>query len=88
MEHFVTGRRPKQAKGKYTRDLEKQALHLKTPAELLVMVGWVEQLRFEKGFLKIAKNLILEDSGGHFLFSQQSAKEYKQTLRKEKDKNV
>lgn len=67
----------------------KQALNLKTPAELLVMVGWVEQLRFEKGFLKIAKNLILEeDSGGHFLFSQQNAKEYKQTLREEKDKNV
>lgn len=55
------------------------------------MVGWVEQLRFKKGFLKIAKNLILEENSGdsdHFLFSQRSAKEYKQTLREEKDKNV
>lgn len=42
----------------------KQALNLKILVELLVMVGWVEQLRFEKGFLKIAKNLILEGNSG------------------------
>lgn len=38
-----------------------------------MMVEWVEQLRFKKGSLKIAKNLILEENSGdsdHFLFSQ------------------
>ena len=52
------------------------------------MVGWVEQLRFEKVFRKMAKNLILEENSDQFWFSQRSAKEYEQTLREEKDKNV
>lgn len=69
----------------------KQALNLKILAELLVMVGWVAQLRFEEVFPKtVNDNLILEENSGdsdHFLFLQRSAKEYKQTLREE-NKNV